>query len=189
MKTQVELYEVEDVRQETIEQCEEAQKLIAELGLDGQKSEATTAAVARFPFRLMTDEELFVYGQLCPSHQSLKTFADSPIPLEVLKTAAYAKNLQDSRIAYMEVWSASSVRVKDPVLVARDQQYSSKNYILARWGEELLPLEVLIPQAIKVWYTKRVDAINAGIATLQMELLKPCPQSVPSGRSEPYISL
>ena len=193
MKTQVELFELEEVRQETFEQSIEALALIQSLGLAGQQPQVATSAetqtVQRFPYRLMTNEELFVYSQLCPSRSSARTYSDAPIPLEVLKTMAYATSLNDSRISYFEIWSADSSKVKDPVLVARDEQYGSKNYLLARWGDELLPLQVLLPDAIKRWYATRQDALNDCIARLKTELLKPLPVSCPKERDVPYLSL
>jgi len=192
MKTQVEIFEVEEVRTETVEQSAEALQLIESLGLDGQRPQVVenqTAIAVRFPYRLMTDEELFVYSHLCPQRTPAKNYSDEPIPLEVLKTMSYAKSLNDKRITHFEIWSAETVKVKDPILVARDGPYGSKNYLLARWGTELLPLEVLMPDAIKKWYDNRVDKINEHIATLQRELLIPIPKSYPRGRSELYLSL
>ena len=193
----VETYEDTDVKTETFEQTIEARQLINELGLDGQASKlafvedgaSLNATTKRFPYRLMTDEELFVYRTLCPQVTSLKNYDLSPIPLEVLKTAAYAKSLGDPRISHMDVWSATSVKVKDPVLVGKEGPYGSKFYILARWGEELLPLDVLIPDAIKKWHANYCDKLNDIIAEAQRALAKPCPQAVPSSRTEPVLYL
>jgi hypothetical protein len=164
MKT--ETYECQDTRSETAEQSAEALALIEQLGLNGQKQTATTEV--RFPYRVMTDDEAFVYSQLCPEQTPVEEYSNGPIPLEVLKTIAYARSLKDDRIAYLEVWSASSKLVKDPVLIGRKSRYQGAIYILARWGEELLPLEVLIPDA-----------------EVKAELEKPCPAGIPSGRAIP----
>ena len=192
MKTQIEIFEVEEIKYETVEQSAEAKALIESLGLEGQKQktvEANTSTLTRFPYRLMTNEELFIYGQLCPQKEDATRYTDEPIPLEVLKTMAYAKSLNDPRIQCFDIWAAATSKVKDPILLGKDSRYSSKYYILARWGAELMPLEVLLPDALKLWYAARVDKINEHIATLKTELLKPCPQSVPTGRNDPYLSL
>lgn len=198
MKTAVELFELSDVREETPEQSAEARQLAETLGLKGQVTASVhgddfvskDVAVARFPYRLITDEELFIYGQLCPAKADVHRFDDGPIPLEVLKTVAYAKSLNDPRLTYLEVWSASSAQTKDPVLVGKVSQWSdSKIYILARWGEELLPLSVLLPDALKVWYAKRVDALNQIKNEVEAALLRPMPLGVPSSanRSIPSV--
>lgn len=188
---QVEIFEQEDVRVETVEQSEEALRIINDLGLDGQKPKSlSTGTVVRFPYRLMTDEELFVYSILCPQRTDLKTYDLSPIPLDILKTAAYAKSLQDPRIAYLEVWSATSQKVKDPVLVGKKEHWSSSQiYILGRWGEELLPLDVLLPDAVKKWYALRVDKLNEILREVKIALEAPCPQGLPKNTGIPYLSL
>lgn len=188
---QVEVFEQQDVREETIEQSEEALRIINELGLDGQKPKSSsTGTVVRFPYRLMTDEELFVYSILCPQRTSLQTYDLSPVPLEILKTAAFAASLQDPRIRYLEVWSAVSQKVKDPILVGKKETYSSSQlYLLGRWGEELLPLDVLMPDAIKKWYTARLDKLNEMLVEVKQAIELPCPQGLPKNTSMPYLSL
>lgn len=192
MKTiQTEIFEQQDVREETVEQSEEALRIINDLGLTGQQPKSnTTGTIVRFPYRLMTDEELFVYSILCPQKSDLRFYDLSPIPLEVLKTAAYAKSLQDPRIQYLEIWSAVSQKVKDPVLVGKKETYSSSQlYILARWGEELLPLDVLMPDAVKKWYTTRNDKLNQILAEVKLALATPVPQGLPERTGMPYLSL
>lgn len=190
MKTQVETYEMTDVREETPEQSAEAKALIESLGLKGQMHEAEAGAqvLARFPYRCMTREEEFVYTLLCPRKTSATEYAGDPMPIEVLKTIAYARTLQDKRIAYLEVWAADSVSVKDPVLVGRPSYYNTPIYILARWGEELLPLSVLLPDALKKWHAARIDKLNDIKAEVESALLKPCPLSAPERFSEPSFS-
>lgn len=186
----VELFEMSDVREETFEQSAEAAELVSSLGLEGQKAKPPTPeteVLTRFPYRIITDEESFIYNQLCPEKCDVHAFKNAPIPLEVLKCIAYAKSLNDKRIAYLEVWAASSIRVKDPILVGRDQKYGHENYILARWGEELLPLAVLLPDALKVWYAKRIDALNEIKAEVERGLMIPCPQGLPKNSALPYF--
>lgn len=179
-----------DVKTESAEQSAEALALCQQLELEGQlPKKGEEVSTARFPYRLMTDEEQFVYNQLCPEKCSIKSYRNDPIPLEVLKTAVYAKSLCDSRVDYLEVWAAETSRVKDPILVGRASPYSGAIYILARWGEELLPLQVLSPDAIKIWYEKRIDSLNKIKLDVESALKQPMPLSWPKGRSEPYISL
>lgn len=177
---QVETYELKDVQQETVEQCAEAKELIEQLGLDGQRQlQSGVETVTRFPYRLMTDEEQFVYSTLCPEQCEAKSYCNEPMPLEVLKTFAYAKSL--GAFTYFEVWAASSVRVKDPVLVARKERYGSERYILARWGAELLPLEVLLSDAIRVWHAQYKAKLNKIAQEVAQCLAMPTPEGTPDG--------
>jgi len=175
----VETFELQDVKEETIEQSAEARELCAQLGLTGQIKKTEEGAVkARTPYRLMKDDELFVYTILCPERSDVHTLSNEPIPLDVLKTLAYAKTL--NTFEYFEVWSASSKNVKDPVLVAYEKRYDNKRFILARWGDELLPLEVLIPDALKRWWNARQDSLHQIKQRIEAELNSVCPSSIPT---------
>jgi hypothetical protein len=188
MKTQVQLYEIEDVRIETPAQSEEALALIESLGLKGQATQTETKTDVRFPYRQMLNEEQFVFSVLCPSKHDVHAYAD-PIPLEVLKTLAYAKSLKDSRLGYFEVWTADASATKDPVLVGRKTEYSGESYLLARWGDELLPIEVLLPDALKRWWAKRIDKLNELKRELDAALAQSCPHSAPRENRDPYLSI
>lgn len=188
---QVETFECTETRQETSEQSAEALRLIEELGLDGQKPEADAPRDSRNPYRMMKSDEQFVYSVLCPDRCKVEAYKDGPIPLEVLKTLAYAKTL--GVFAGYEVWAASAKSVKDPVLVGYTERtswgsLSGGPYIIARWGEELLPLEVLAPDAIRTWWNKRMDKIRAIKAECELALTMPPPSSIPSNVDEPYSS-
>ena len=188
---QVETYECTNTHSETPEQSAEALRLIQELGLTGQQPATDTTDKPRNPYRLMKSDEQFVYRILCPDVCKVEDYKAGPIPLEVLKTLAYAKTLDV--FAGFEVWAASSKSVKDPVLVGytnRSQwgSLSGGPYILARWGEELLPLEVLAPDAIRIWYASRMDKIRAIRAECDLALQLPAPTSIPSSIDLPYTS-
>lgn len=152
---QVETYECSETAAEPIEACEEAVRIMEELGLDGQKSLVQPAIddkpVRRVPYREMTDEEQFVYGVLCPGRATLKAYNCGPIPLRVLQVAAHANGLG----VYKElaIWHAKSREIPDPVLVATIQrgQYSweTQTFILARWGDELESWPTLMKRAVE----------------------------------------
>lgn len=190
---QVETYECQETRTETPEQSAEALRLIEELGLEGQKPKQNEEQVTtvRNPYRLMRDDEQFVYTQLCPERTSVEKFSSEPIPLEVLKTLAYAKSL--GCFAYFEVWSASSAIVKDPVLVAYPGKtsYGSPSgpaHIIARWANELLPLEVLLPDALNKWYLARKQKLLEIKDEVERELNRAYPLAIPQGdRSVPVF--
>lgn len=181
-----ETYELKEVSTESPEQSAEAIALCESLGLKGQLSTMVVDAPVktRFPYRLMTDEEHFVYSVLCPQKDRVEAYSNEPIPLEVLKTLAFAKTF--TQFQRFEVWAASSRTVKDPVLVGFDSTWGGKAYILARWGDELLPLEVLIPDALNRWWKARKDKLNEMKAEIDQAINRPCPSSCPASASLPY---
>ncbi len=193
---QVETFECTETRQETSEQSAEALRLINELGLDGQQpitisDGAQSVNTNRNPYRKIKSDEQFVYSVLCPDRCDVTKYKDGPIPLEVLKALAYAKSL--NFFAGFEVWAASTKSVKDPVLLGYTSKatwggFSGDCYIIARWGEELLPLEVLIPDALKKWHAARLDKIRAIKAECELALTLPAPASIPTNMDIPYSS-
>ena len=142
----VETYEVPEVDCEgNVESDEEALALIEKMGLAGQQNlnaKRENGEIVRCPYRTMTREERFVYGQICPSKTKLTDYASGPVPLRVLQVAAHAQEMFD----YLYVWHPSDPHQKDPLLVGYRGKYDSspeKTFMLARWGDVLVPLSEL----------------------------------------------
>lgn len=146
---QVETYEVTEMTTEGRDSFEieaEAQALIEEMGLDGQKSllrqtDPDVGTKERIPYRLMTNEERGVYKALYPETATMDQYAAGPIPLRVLQVGAHAVKLFDK----VEVWFPSTSD-PDPLLVGCVE---AGDYLLARWGDALAPFEDLKDRAIK----------------------------------------
>lgn len=148
----VETFEIEEVKDEAgiMASDSEAQELIIKLGLEGQKTLLNTETVTRLPYRQMTVDEMFTYSILCPRKSKLKEFSSEIIPVRVLQVAAHA--LECGFFTEIWVWSAEMASVKDPVLVGitkdKNTQWGGElHYLLARWGKELEPLEILFEKA------------------------------------------
>jgi hypothetical protein len=148
---QVETYECEETAAEEPECTDEALKLIEYLGLEGQRMLVNGEKKTRSPYRVMTDEENFVFRTLCPGNVTLAEYSLSPIPLRILQVAAYAK--ETGMFKELRVWHAKSSAVKDPVLVGigppEKGEYRDRKYILARWGDVLDEFPALIKQATR----------------------------------------
>jgi len=163
--TEVETFEVQEVAAEHPEVSEEAQKLIEEMGLEGQKSFQETpegeSTDTRCPYRELTDDERFVYRVHCPKETSIEKYSGSPIPLRVLQIAAHAKEW----CPYIYVWDRSTDLVKDPVLVGQTHknrwESGNKLFILARWGEELEAFSTLREKALKMWREKALQELTS----------------------------
>jgi hypothetical protein len=149
----VETYEVETIDGATYASDEEKQELVElaeKLALTGQKEligESADGTATVFPYRLMTKAERNVYQTLLPVRTKMCDFKDSVIPLRVMQVAAHAKDLNDERVGYLEVWHQPGAR--DPVLVGRENSYGDC-YILARWGEDLENFQKLQERALKL---------------------------------------
>jgi hypothetical protein len=146
----VETFEATELDHEGTPECEaEALELINSLGLEGQRELLTESreGVVRCPYRKMTQQEAWAYGVICPKVSPLKKFSDGPIPVRVLQVAAHANGLFDE----VEVWSAKDADIKDPVLVGiKKKGYERERFLLARWGDELLPFgEVLAGATVR----------------------------------------
>lgn len=171
---QIETYEIEEVNSEIAEMAadSEAGELIAKLGLDGQKNLFNADTATRLPYRRLTEEEDFVYSVLCPVKSPLEKFGSEIIPLRVLQVAAHAKEC--GFFKRIEVWSPKMASVKDPVLVGikAGVSYGEEEFILARWGKELDPIEKMIPVARRVWADRTLAALQGIASDVQQHMAK-----------------
>lgn len=173
----VETYECHETAAEPIEACEEAVRLMMELGCDGQQELLKTDAndiVRRLPYREMTADEDFVYSVLCPVKVQLSRYRSSPIPLRVLQVAAHAKATE--QFDELLVWDRGTAAEKDPVLVGMKPDPANptytwlrKKFILARWGEELEAFAVLLKRAVDTKRQQFLDGIRSVAARTSAE--------------------
>lgn len=152
---QVETYEVAELGADgSLENLEEARKLIGELDLKGQTKFLDKDTRQVFPYRKMTLQEALVYNTLLPAETPLKEYGDGYIPLRVLQVAAHVT--ETGFIDTLEVWHPTNADFKDPLLIGRRWEKRSdvgskwskhEVYILARWGDVLDAFEVLKEKA------------------------------------------
>jgi NADH dehydrogenase/NADH:ubiquinone oxidoreductase subunit G len=127
-----------------------------EVTVDGVESTSTQAILAaelgmtqgaKFPFRVMKSDELWAYKQVMESQQDYKKFDSEYVPLRILEII---KKYKDS-FNEIQIWSVESHEVKDPILVGIKEpaQYSKVYYLLARWGDALVPFEQILAKAVK----------------------------------------
>lgn len=158
----VETYEVNEVTVNGIEENAdpEALALIESLGLNGQKrfvkGNENEDTKTRVPYRLMTTTEYRVYSIVLPDRIELSKYDGQMIPLRVLQIAAHAKETQ--MFKRIEIWHDEGK--DDPLLVGTtsDYEYSRPDqrqcFILARWGNILLPMDELLVEAKKIVSTQ-----------------------------------
>lgn len=148
----VETYEQTEVDAAGVVECDaEALELIESLGLTGQQSllsKRESGEQVRCPYRLMTQEEGFLFRQLFKKHTPIKQFQDSPIPVRVLQVAAHARE----HFTHLIVWSPESDADRDPLLIGHNESHdfvtTGKQFILARCGEALDSMPTLFSKAV-----------------------------------------
>lgn len=181
----VETYEAIETGFDGSVECEaEAIALIDSLGLTGQQKLVNGDKTERFPYRLMTTEEAWVYGELLAKAVSLRDYSDGPIPLRVLRVASHAAPL----FTKLVVWCPATPDMKDPVLVGiQGNDWDRKWFLLARWGEVLEPFADLMTKAANAFREKAVAtyAEIAGKVQVLGELVKSAPASALIGKSLP----
>jgi len=168
----VETYEQLEADDETgeVEKDEEAIALIEKLDLAGQRELVTPdGQTERCPYRLMTADEQFTYGVLCPQHVGVREYSASSIPLRVLQVASHA--LDTTIFEKVEVWHAATGVVADPVLVGiRSSGYPPPRFILARWGTELRNFKDLLSDATTTFRQQVVGACRSAKGRAESDL-------------------
>lgn len=136
-----------EVFHQPIEDINLIKEIAQKLGLVKQVEKAEKP----FPVIPMTPLEYFVYNTLCPTHTKLEEFEDELIPLDVLREVLRAK--EEGNFSKFEVWTIDKVKHDDPVVVGYTKgKYSWEQVpcLIARWGNELLPFNVLLPDAKRI---------------------------------------
>jgi len=173
---QIETYEIEDATSEASAMAKDsaALELIEKLGLTGQLSLMNKETVTRVPYRAMEKAELLVYLALCDQKTAIEKYNADAIPVRVLQCAAFAKETEMFKT--LQIWYPSIAKIDDPVLVGTiekrlypdDERYanltSTVYYMLARWGNTLLPFEQLEAMAVKMLKTRRQAALAKAFA-------------------------
>lgn len=138
------------------EACDEARRLIEELGLAGQQA-TTTESGPRCPYRQWKMREQIVYELLCPTREDVKNYEADSIPLRVLQVLSHAKSL--GIYEAFKINSAANPAIKDPVLLGvpnGEQWDASKWHLLARWGDELDEFPIMERKAAAIHKQKLI---------------------------------
>lgn len=177
---QIESFKIESKTTEldTIAQDINAIELIAQLGLTGQQKLVNTKEQTRVAFRKMTLVEVEVYSLLFPEKSKVEEFETEIIPIRVLSLLKEAKD--SAFFIKFEVWH-SRTKKEDPILIGitgkLDPQTwnptwvsNAQNWLIARWGEALLPFDKLCEQAKKVWTDEQKMSLEKEISEKQQKL-------------------
>lgn len=146
---QVQVYDVEEVADQSPDETECAQALINKLGLSRQREFYSPDRPKGVAWRRITTEEVFAFRSLCPIETPLADYRSGPIPLRVLEVLE--KATESGFFEKFVVWHPEDVRT-DPVLIGRKTgargAWDTEDYILARWGEALDEMPALLRKAM-----------------------------------------
>lgn len=149
----------------------EWKQLAEELGMEGQlkliapKSEGGTDKNPS-PYIHMNKKAERVFAVLCPEVVNYKKYDKSTIPREVLREIALAEKEQ-----YFEkicIWYDDAS--PDPLVVGyiKDGSYNYIKHMIARFGDEILPFEVLENKAIARMKKRMTDKLKAALNGIDM---------------------
>ena len=128
------------------EKRDEWMEKVAALGLTGQtKLTANSEKGSASPYTFMNEQMKLVFQTLCPTVADVYKYDKSVIPIDVLSHIALCK--QEGYFSKLEIWYDN--KSPDPVLVGHlTGGYSSPMHLIARWGDEVIPYELLLEKAI-----------------------------------------
>lgn len=166
---QVETYEIEELKGSeatTMAADSEAIELAQKLGLEGQLSLCNTETATRNPYKTMTALENLVYGTIFRSTTKVENYRSGIIPLRVLQVIAHCR--ENQLFHHLEIWHPTDRKETDPILVghltANPWDTGNGVFLLARWGDCLLPFEQLAEKAKVIWKSKMRQELTEAVA-------------------------
>ena len=146
-----------------LEQNEIAQEwfdICSELGLDKQLAHVDKSEDKKAPPYMYVDPKTSrVIKTLCPVQVKYTDYKTSTIPLDVLKEIHKA----EKNGWYSKICICYDDKSPDPFVVGFTKSESDWNadiHLIARWGAELLPFEVLEQKAVARMKQNAIDALK-----------------------------
>lgn len=127
------------------EDGEEWQSICQELQLNNQLAKTGKVERVGAPYMKMDPRTERLFEILCPVSTTIEEYTASTIPLDVLKEVKRCKDNQ--WFPMIMVWYDD--KSPDPIVIGYEKdQYQGHKYMIARWGDEILPFEQLFTKAI-----------------------------------------
>jgi hypothetical protein len=143
------------------ENAEEWSAICQELGLDKQLQKSGKVEKVGNPYQKVDPRSQRVFEMLYPVKREFREYDAGTLPLEVLQEIQRCQ--QNEWFPKIEVWYDD--KSPDPFLIGYDsKEWSANKFIIARWGDELLPFEQLVTKAIarfKASYSRALDRLMA----------------------------
>jgi hypothetical protein len=120
------------------------------------------------PYMKLDPRSERVYEMLCPRKELYTTYKASTLPLEVLQEIRRCK--ENEWFPVIAIWYDD--KSPDPFLIGYDSKKVDANkFLIARWGDELLPFEHLLEKAIYRYKEAYKLALNRLIADCEFRKL------------------
>lgn len=151
------------------ESSDEWQSICTELGLQKQLSKSGKIEKVGNPYMKIDPRSERVYKMLCPAIVDYKKYEASTFPLEVLQEASRCE--KNGWFKKMEVWYDD--KSPDPFLVGLEyetNEWQAQKFLIARWGDELLPFEQLVSKAISRFTAGYKRALDRLIMDCELRL-------------------
>lgn len=151
----------------------EWKQLAEELGMEGQLKLITPKSSEESdknpsPYIHMNKKAENVFAILCPEVVDYKKYDKSTIPREVLKEIALAE--KEQFFDKICIWYDDAS--PDPLVVGyiKVGSYEYVKHMIARFGDEVLPFEVLEQKAINRLKKRITDKLNATLASVDSKV-------------------
>lgn len=169
---EVETFEIEkqEASGPVLDEGEETEmlSLIDQCGLKGQQEllsyDEETEGVGIIPYRILDPAHKNRWDAVCPHHVEVEKYQGAVMPLRVLQVIAYAQKAKF--FDRIEVWSQTSDKVTDPVLIGKISS-GQVFYLLARWADELWPVAELYDRAKKALTERWSKQAKNGLAKIE----------------------
>lgn len=147
------------------ENAEEWSLICSELGLDKQLQKAGKIEKVGNPYQKVDPRSERVFTMLCPVKVPFKEYEAGTLPLEVIQEIQRCQH--NAWFYKIEVWYDD--KSPDPFLIGYDsKEWNANKFLIARWGDELLPFEQLVSKAIDRFKTVYNRALDRLIADCQL---------------------
>lgn len=151
---------------ETPEIAQEWFDICSELGLDKQLKHADKSEDKKAPPYMYVDPKTArIIKTLCPVEVKYADYKTSTIPLDVLKEIQKA----EKNGWYSKIHICYDDKSPDPFVVGftkAENAWNADIHLIARWGAELLPFEILEQKAI----TRMKDEATKALKELQFKI-------------------
>lgn len=144
------------------ENAEEWANICQELGLYKQLQKAGKVEKVGNPYQKVDPRSERVFKMLCPVSVNYKLYEASTLPLDVLQEISRCE--KNGWFKHINVWYDD--KSPDPFLIGYDHkdEWQGNKFLIARWGDELLPFEQLVTKAINRFKDAYKRALNVLIA-------------------------
>jgi hypothetical protein len=173
---------------ENVEQSAQWHEIAEAMGLGNQLATAAKSPQRKPPPYMPLDQKTGrIIRTLCPHYCHFKDYSHSTIPLEVLQEIQ--KCISHSWYKYIYVYYDD--KTPDPFVIGyhEDSAWDRHYHLIARWGAEIIPFELMEAKAIARLETEARIALNEAKIRVEAALknVKDFVTSVMDGKDIPKI--